>query len=187
VPQTLGLEVYRAQQHASNDNDVCKCIGGILYRFNILYALVGNMWWKRPKGLVTGDSAHHNITSLSRTPSPWLAGTHAAQIAMADAIAIAAVIISALAIVATVVLAIVTRTSQKHDSARIEALAARVRQEEQQESLAVRQEQRLQALEVRYAEIAAPAMAQVMIPSATQAMRCCYICWHAASDQWAFY
>ena len=81
--------------------------------------------------------------------------------AMADAVAIAAVVISALALVATVVLAIFTHLAQRRDRAHVEALAVRVRKEEQQDSLAEQREQRLQALELRYAEVAAPAMAQV--------------------------
>ena len=80
---------------------------------------------------------------------------------MANTVAIAAVVISALSLLSTLVLAIITRLAQRHDRAHVEALAARVRKEEQQTSLAQRQEQRLQALEVRYAEVAAPAMAQV--------------------------
>jgi hypothetical protein len=80
---------------------------------------------------------------------------------MANTVAIAAVVISALSLLSTVVLAIVTRLAQRRDRAHVEALAARVRKEEQQASLAQRQEQRLQALELRYAEVAAPAMAQV--------------------------
>jgi hypothetical protein len=80
---------------------------------------------------------------------------------MADATAIAAAVISALALVATVVLAVFTHLAQRRDRAHVEALAARVRKGEQQASLAQRQEQRLQALELRYAEVAAPAMAQV--------------------------
>lgn len=80
---------------------------------------------------------------------------------MADAVAISAAVISALALLATVVLAVFTPLAQRRDRTHVEALAARVRKEEQQNSLAEQQEQRLQALEVRYAEVAAPAMAQV--------------------------
>ena len=52
--------------------------------------------------------------------------------AMADAVAIAAAVIPALALVATLFLAVFTHLAQRRGRARVEALAARVRKEEQQ-------------------------------------------------------